>query len=154
MLQFKIRFIVIELLTAPTLRVMAALTLITQLIVMNVIFLVTFDADRRRISEFVLRLVAAAALSLQMLPFKHIIGALMIEAIFVHPDDRRLCTLVLGVTFTAVRLKSFLTPAMKTFTLTDISCNVFMAIQAELFLRGLAQAHMALLAILLKFLVP
>src|SRR5947209_19862871 len=113
----------------------------------RIVLAMTRGASRGRRALLRAGRVAALALHRLMSALQRKVGLRMIEARLVQADDARLAALVLGMAEVALAV---LQPAVIAALRAHVGGDFFMAVEAELRLRGAVEAHMAVAAVLFQ----
>ena len=130
---------------------MAVAAAFTEVAVVHVLFAVTRDAVRVRISVMRLGRMAAFAIRGRVTAQQGEIGRRVVERIRVQPDDVRIATFVLGVTGGAFDRGHRLGTAVEPEPSVDVVVDLRVAIQAQRSLRRTCERLMTRRAFILVF---
>ena len=122
--------IMIETRVLPLGRRVAFGTSLTQEVLVDIIVFVTVDAFARCFAKLHVRQVAFVTFGLGMCALQHEVGEIVVERLFIQPDDIRFAALMVGVAGCALDASDIRMAAVKTGVAGDIHGHVFVAVHA------------------------
>ena len=78
----------------------------------------------------------------------------MVETVLVEPDHAGVAALVIAMAGLAIEARGLVVAAVVTLLLAQVLVDQLVAIEAQLLLRRIAQAHVAVAALLLEISMP
>lgn len=135
----------------PAILVVAGGALCTHLAGVGVAGLVTVDTLLRGVAVGYSGFMAGATGRADMRTFQCIVGSVVIEKRWIELHNVRVASLVIGVADPAIGVLNVAIAPMQSFILTHVGIDVFVAGQALLTLRGVAEGGMTLVALFFIF---